>query len=474
MKKAFIYTFKTYKNYYIYDFNTNAIIRVEKEVYDILNENRNELNARVNAVTEELQNRGFLQSHHWEYIEHPVTKYIHYYLRSSIKSITLQVTQQCNLRCGYCPYSGTYYNRKHNNKKMDFDLAKSIIDFYMHHSYDMPELQIGFYGGEPLIEFDLIERIIQYVNGQAGGKKVRYRMTTNATLLDKKMLEVLAENDVALVISLDGPKEYHDRNRQNVNGKGTFDIIMDKLDLISKEYPQYATTVAINCVIDPRNNLKYLDDFFKNNEFMKNRHVMFNKISREGIKDKESYLEDESYMQRDLFELFKLLYSKVEKTEGIDISAIPIAYYSQLKTLMSNRGISTLVEKAAHPGGPCIVGCHKLFVDIYGNFYPCERVSEVSPDMKIGNIKDGFYEEQVIKLLNIGRLTEKSCKECWAAKFCFLCAQHADTGNGISIKKKLQHCQGVKYEAVEQLKDYCLICENSDFDNDILWLDDIM
>ena len=173
-EKPFIHCFRTYNCCYFYDFNTNAIVRIPESVYVHLQHlekgtaNISECDADVNEILNRLTEQGFLSSHHWCKIEHPASRLLENYLEGSVQSLTLQVTQQCNLKCEYCPYSGGFYNRQHNNRKMSFEIAKKAIDFYFLHSFDIPDAQIGFYGGEPLIEFEMIRRIVEYCNNEIG------------------------------------------------------------------------------------------------------------------------------------------------------------------------------------------------------------------------------------------------------------------------------------------------------------------
>lgn len=176
MSVPYIHTFYTPKGYYFYDFNTNAIVRINKSVYDFLNEwekNKDCPNSQSECgnIIDELKRAGFLSERHWTKIEHPATKMLDRYLHSSVESITLQVTQQCNLKCNYCPYSGSYYNREHSNRHMSFETAKQAIDFYIAHSFDIPVAHIGFYGGEPLIEYDLIRKLLNIVEKNVLAKK---------------------------------------------------------------------------------------------------------------------------------------------------------------------------------------------------------------------------------------------------------------------------------------------------------------
>lgn len=470
----FIHCFTTYKENYFYDFNTNAIVRVEKDVYDYLEgwlkgkkcpKMDNELKGKI----EELINIGFLSDSHWTKVEHPATKMLGNYLNSSIESLTLQVTQQCNLKCNYCPYSGSFYNREHNNRHMTIDIAKSSIDFYIRHSFDLPIIQIGFYGGEPLIEYELIKEIVAYCKEACIGKEVRYFMTTNATLLTEDKIDFLMDNDFVLTISLDGPRKYHDRNRHKIDDSGTFDIVMKNVKRIYERYPNKKDNLQFNCVLDPASDIRCINDFFMNEDMLKEYNVRFNSISREGIKDEDKFLPDEKYLEQYKYELFKMFYARSGRVERIDVSKVVETYYWQIKNVYAQRKMSGLIEEFSHPSGPCIPGVHKLFVDVKGDFYPCEKVCECSSDMIIGNIQYGFNLNEVNRHLNIGKITEEQCKKCWCAKYCYICSVHLDQGQGLSSDLKQRHCTRVRNSIEDDFKDYCLLYELGGFEDDVIY-----
>lgn len=167
-----------------------------------------------------------------EKIEHPGTEIIEHYIKTRIQQLTLQVTQQCNLRCDYCAYSGIYdRNRIHSKLRMSFETAKKAIDFFLERSVERLDIFVSFYGGEPLLEFELIKQCVEYINNQAEGKRINYIMITNGTLLSDKVVDYLVENNFALSVSLDGSKE-HDVNRKFVNGEGSFDTIINNIKRI--------------------------------------------------------------------------------------------------------------------------------------------------------------------------------------------------------------------------------------------------
>ena len=165
MSKPFVHFFETPKGKYFYDVNTNAIVGVTSRLYEYLNGGTEYPLDHADTLKEleTLTWAGMLSTDKWEAIEHPATRLLKENLNGSIEMLTLQVTQQCNLRCQYCPYSGSYYNRKHSSASMNIEIAKKAVDFYIRHSFDRHELNIGFYGGEPLIQYDLIEEVVDYV-----------------------------------------------------------------------------------------------------------------------------------------------------------------------------------------------------------------------------------------------------------------------------------------------------------------------
>jgi len=172
----FIHLFSTSEGKYLYDVNTDAILKIPEEVYDYLY--NKDLNNDVKKGSyyaaqyiEELKNQGYLNTNRVKVTEHPGTELLKYYINNKTSMITLQITQNCNLRCDYCIYSGKYHNREHSLKKMSRETARKSIDYYISHSRDTRNLAIGFYGGEPLLCMDMIRYCVEYANKNAEGKK---------------------------------------------------------------------------------------------------------------------------------------------------------------------------------------------------------------------------------------------------------------------------------------------------------------
>jgi uncharacterized protein len=267
-KEVFIHLFRTRNCYYIYDVGSDMFLKIPENTYHILDsglakkDTIDEL-VKQDYIIKKLIEQNYIVSSKAEEIIHPKDKLISSYLDNAIRMITLQITQQCNLRCKYCTYSGSYLNRNHSNQEMKLETAKKGIDFIINHSKDLNNIAIAFYGGEPLLKLDFIKECIAYARQQGEGKEIEFYMTTNGTLLNQEAVEVLHINKVRLTISLDGPKEIHDKNRVFINGVGSFDKILSNIEAMMEQYPNYVKKyVGFNVVMDGCSDLGCINDFF--------------------------------------------------------------------------------------------------------------------------------------------------------------------------------------------------------------------
>ena len=192
MNNIVIKTFKTPRGNYVYDRETNSIISVSKEDYEVLcRVEKGETLVQDFQVLNRYREKGYFKNSKLEMIEHPENSRLEFYLESRIEQVTLQVTQNCNLRCAYCAYSGKYNQRSHTNKVMSFETMKRSVDFAIKHSYGIEKLNIGFYGGEPLLEIQNIKKIIKYIKQEYPGKKIDYTLTTNGTIFSEENIHFL-------------------------------------------------------------------------------------------------------------------------------------------------------------------------------------------------------------------------------------------------------------------------------------------
>ncbi|WES35068.1 Cys-rich peptide radical SAM maturase CcpM [Ruminiclostridium papyrosolvens DSM 2782] len=464
---SFIHLFKTPGGHYFYDVNKNVILSLSEEQYKILEYYRksdetdkctSEFNAQAIESIKHLRDLGFLSEKRPKEMYHPLNDTILSHLNNKVSKITLQITKQCNLRCKYCIYSGDYENRVHSNEKMTLDTARKGIDFYIEHSKDNEKALLAFYGGEPLLEFEFIKNCVEYFEEKAEGKNIYFSLTTNATLLNEEIVEYFQKHSVHLLISLDGSSEIHNRNRVYRDDKGTFEKVLENLEMIKTKFPDFLSkNIAFNAVLDPQNEFSCVNNFFTDFELAKEASVMASQISN--LYRKDTVKASKEYISEIEYEIFKIFLSELGYLDEKYTSKLLSKEYVERKVRYSRLQMRDELPDRIHHGGPCVAGVQRLFVDVDGNFYPCERVSESSPQMKIGNINDGFDVNKIKTLLNIGKLSENKCVDCWALMFCDLCAAAADDIDGLSTEKKVSKCSGVIDTADSMFKDICTLRE---------------
>ena len=149
---------------YMFDANANSFIRLSDSLYSELDEYKRSEYRVVTPAIEKLKERGYLKDRADFEMVHPMDSTLEYALERCIGTVALQVTQSCNLRCKYCIYSenSSIHQRTHSSKRMDWETVKKGIDFLWEHSIDSPKFNIGFYGGEPLLEYPLIKQAVAY------------------------------------------------------------------------------------------------------------------------------------------------------------------------------------------------------------------------------------------------------------------------------------------------------------------------
>ncbi|MEA4922665.1 MAG: Cys-rich peptide radical SAM maturase CcpM [Eubacteriaceae bacterium] len=455
---ANVHIFRCGKWNFFFDVNKNAIIEITKEAYNHLQHNLEINYIKENKELLGMYDKGFLSSNRPTKIEHPFTNHVNELLRSNIIKICLQVTQKCNFRCSYCVYSGGYYNRTHSDREMTWEIAKKSIDFLIEHSFDTDLIDVGFYGGEPLLRYDFIEKCIDYTMSQAEGKKVTFSITTNGSLLTEHMVEKFMKSNVDLVISLDGPKVVQDRNRCFINGEGTFDTVYNNLTKLLKKYPRLEKCLSINMVIDQSRDPSPIIDFVSQNNSAIGRidisaATIADEWRKAPIKECNAFEEQWEYGH---FRYMLYMLGRIKKCDK-DLRLWKDQFL-RLKIFAENtkKDIRSL-QNIEHPSGPCVPGQLRLFINAKGLFFPCERVSESTKDMIIGSVEDGFHFDKVKKLLNVGKLTEEECKNCFAIRNCTICATAVDDGGSLSRERKLKTCPDVRYSFEEMLRDLCVL-----------------
>jgi uncharacterized protein len=289
----------TGSGYYLYDTGTNKILACRREVYDLLTGLfQEDVQLAIGNFISRYSDKEFLVSSE-EIVEAINTENIlllkkatnfglsdhlrnlRQVLNTSMQAMHMELTEKCHMNCGYCVYQGHYKEkRNYSDKSMNLETAKKAIEFLKNHSADSDTVMIGFYGGEPLQRFSLIKDCVEYAKKIIKDKEIKFNMTTNAVSVTPEIAEYLINEGFSLLVSLDGPKEIHDRYRKDVNGKGSFDRAINGLKLLADKYREKKKgMISINAVYTPpysEEKINRINDFFKQLTWLPTVNVFIN------------------------------------------------------------------------------------------------------------------------------------------------------------------------------------------------------
>lgn len=346
-------------------------------------------------------------------------------VRGKCEQIVLELTEDCNLRCGYCIYNDHHKkHRKFSNKTMSFDIAKRSIDFVMQ-EYQGDEFALTFYGGEPLMNFKVMKRTIEYFKKQYPMVEKSFGFTTNLTLLDDEMIEYFSNlNELEIVCSLDGPQSLHDKFRRDLHGNGSHDIATSNfIKLMKKFYNKKAgRTLMVNCVITPPYTKEKLDEI--SGYFRAELHVPKEIDINYSYVDAGDMVFD--YDRKEVIETTsKIEISPLEywAVTDFEINGSNSEYFGLINkelARVSDRMKSDNIINGSYLHGNCLPGQRRLYVTIDGNFRTCEKVGNIPTlgDCFIGYDYDKSYD---IYLKNYAQEYHEKCKNCWARTMCAMC-----------------------------------------------------
>ena len=228
---------------FVYDAYTNQIIQVSKQIFHEVNklmkvgiDNYIKFSDKSQSYYDVLLliNNGFFKSSFVKKICASETRYIDVVTERCVQYVQLQVTRNCNFKCVYCSYVQSHeFERAHERINMSFSTAQKSIDFLYKHSKDSPQIALSFYGGEPLLNYNLIKRSIEYAAPLFKSKPISYHITTNGSLLNDEMIMFFVKHKVHLLISLDGDGNIQDKHRKYAyNGSGTFNDVVKSIEKI--------------------------------------------------------------------------------------------------------------------------------------------------------------------------------------------------------------------------------------------------
>ena len=317
-----------------------------------------------------------------------------------VKALCIHIAHTCNLNCEYCFASqGKYHG---DRALMDIETGKRALDFLVENSGTRKNLEVDFFGGEPLMNFDVIKEMVKYARSieKEKGKNFRFTLTTNGMLIDDDVIEFSNKEMSNVVLSLDGRKEVHDRYRVDYAGNGSYDKIVPKFKKL----------------VDARGNKNYyMRGTFthQNPDFLNDIKTMldlgFTELSMEPVVcesgDKnELTLEDLPIVMEQYEKLAELMLQKEKEGK-------PFTFYHYMVDLT---------------GGPCIYkrisgcgsGTEYMAVTPWGDLYPCHQfVGEEK--FKLGDIWNGVTNKDVQnEFMACNVYAHKECRDCWARLYC--------------------------------------------------------
>lgn len=441
MDNPFIHLIKTNFGFYLFDVNKNTIQKISKEAYDYLQ--KQSASEETEGVPDEilqLKQSGYLSTKRPEKIEMQETHLMHYYLSNRLEKLTLQVTQQCNFCCSYCPYTlgdDTHYH-SHNPNHMTWETAKKAIDFFALRTRDTPMINIGFYGGEPLLEYNLIKKCISYASKVFEGRNITYSMTTNGSLLTPENVKFLIDSGVSVTVSFDGPREIQNKNRKSkANGEGTFDTVTRKLTEIRDNEPGYYKKLSFNTVIDPANDSSCINEFFSCETY---RDLSVSTPMVDPFNQRRLYYSDK-FIDTYKLDTVAAMLANAGLIEPTELSTIAFNTFNAIRWFKTGLSPKVGLPDTMGHSGPCKPGVMRLFVTYDGYFYPCEKVDDSSCLMKIGSVDTGFDEERIKQIYNLFYKNDSKCKNCWNILHCNICAKSVIFNDEVSLEMYEAACR---------------------------------
>lgn len=381
--------FETKNKNYIFDTNSSLIFEVNpeyKQLFKNINKNKSISKTKYPEIYDLMKEGKKLNSDFQEYLN---------LNNNHINSISLILTNECNLKCSYC-YN---YNNNFIIKKMKSDIAKNAVDFLVENSTSK-NLTIIFFGGEPLLNKKTIIDVVNYckIIEKKKNRKFYYSITTNATLLDDDIKKFMIKNKFHFNISIDGDKRTHDLCRKYSSGLASYENVIKGIENIPKELRTARVTVT-KMNLDTYSMYKNLSKIgFRNIHFeMVTTNLNEYKLSKNDI---DELISSHKKICDDIF----LKVSNKKNNRNLEFS------YGQLEDDLKK------IDNQTFRGYFCKAAKSYLCIDTDGSIYPCHRYIG---DKKyiIGHIKSGFLEKRN-SYIKCTVFNKTECEKCWAKFLC--------------------------------------------------------
>ena len=408
----FIHKFFLNNLYIVLDINSGAVHSVDELIYDLLDVYDGSDKSAHKAkevfknkytsydIEEALGELDYLKENGLLFVSSPPVPAM-FQQKTPVKSLCLNVAHDCNLRCKYCFAStGSFGNKR---ELMDFETGKAAVEFLIENSQDRNNLEIDFFGGEPLLNIDNVKKLITYIREREKetNKEFNLTLTTNATILTDDIIQYLNENEISLVLSLDGREDIHDFMRPYSNGQASYQDIIGN----------------IKRVVNSRNDQKY----YIRGTYTKNNLDFATDVI---------HMADQGFTQLSVEPVVGDKFLEKFKIQEEDVPALEAEYeklaFEFLDRNKAGTGFNFFHFNIDLENGPCLVkrlracgsGYEYFAVDPKGDIYPCHQFVG-QEEFLIGNVFDGELNEEIsAKFKEAYVLNKPKCRECWARFYC--------------------------------------------------------
>jgi len=327
-------------------------------------------------------------------------KYADFAVAAPVKAMCLLIAMDCNLRCEYCFASTGDYSL--GRKVMSFETGKAALDFLLENSDDRRNLEVDFFGGEPLMNWNVVKQLVEYGRSREEeyGKRFRFTITTNGMLLDDEKMDFINKEMSNVVMSIDGRKEVNDRVRKRVDGTGCYDRIVDRYYRLAEKrgFKDYYVRGTFT-----KYNLDFAEDVFHL------RDLGFDQISVEPVvcDSGEKY----AITEKELPAVFKEYENLAARLIAEDERGKHFNFFHFMLDL--DQGSCAIKRLRG-----CSSGNEYIAVTPDGDIYPCHQFVGTEGYL-MGNIHTGeFNKEMKAEFAKAHIYNKPDCKKCWAKFYC--------------------------------------------------------
>lgn len=477
-------TFETAHKKYFFDTGTGKVFDCEtaeyeafKQLFDrdsieaVLNDNAGNSNLydAYEKILDMAEKEHILQAPKHENFVQLSEENLKILVDQDLQQVILELTEKCNLRCKYCIYNE--YNPAYRNfttRDMDWDVAKRAIDYTCSHSGK--KIAVTFYGGEPLVKFDLMKKCIEYSKSIMQDRELTFSFSTNLTLMTREIARYIASVDGCSVLcSLDGPQVIQDSYRVKADGTGTFEQAIQGLRYLVEEMGESAKNrIIINTVVCPpytKEKLDMIQKFFDDLDWLpKELEKKCDYVEGGTIREEDIAVDflngkdiTEKYQKNELDSIRSWALDNVLNNE--DKKGYASGIHKDNLVKIHNRILTDTPNIRLRRNGCCVPGNRRIYVQVDGNFLACEKVGD-SPS--IGNVFTGIDIKQIRKyyMEDYDQKSIKQCSNCWAVNLCGICYATCYVKEGLDINIKDNACEYQRKQAKGELMAYYQLLED--------------